>query len=459
MHKITFVALIIGFAFMLSLVPQVSAVPTADQKTQVAPVIAFEIGSYYSGAKYLDPVIEKCEDWGYTVKTLLYNATYDLTGVDVLVIGPMNGEQNVTQANLDIITAWFETGNKKLWIAGDSDYSGYGAPGDVTAHYSNAVIEAVNGSLVMEKGAVSSWWCDKTWGAPNQRVWGCKYGATTEAAKLVDNLPNNKSTFHGPSAVLWKDAEDNLHEFNETLPTGIEWVVKAADGSAFAIQSATPAPQYQFHTNGELYDDLTLMAIQKWTNGNVLVVSGEAIYSTYKAMFGNPTEYDNVIQSSVVLAYNTLLYLGGLTLSDTSAPKTYDMTITVVDNETGEIAIEFKGWDKTPGSGICYYGFYNDTEQVYFYPEYDTNFDTSTDKISFSLTGYFDNVTQDFSIVSMDYAGNFGEHDDDFDPTATDGGDGEESSSSTTTTDGTPGFEFLAVIVAAVGIVCMRRRE
>ncbi|MHA2294466.1 MAG: Heimdall-CTERM domain-containing surface protein [Candidatus Hodarchaeales archaeon] len=403
MKKTYLLAMVFGFALLLSSIP-ISAKSAADE------TVVVDIGQYdYDD---LEHFLDTLEDWGYTVtehnSTKTEYSSTVLTGADVLVLPALT--KNLSSASVDAIAAWFEGGSKNLWVSGDSDYGDENA---TKAASFNRVLEAIDANIFVEATSIES---DTNFGAA-YRVRPTLYSTTTEAAKLVMDAPHTSSEFHGPAAVIGKNSTGHYIAIEDTQPTDVEVVIKTATNSIVNKKSAASGSIYGIHDQGD-EGSFVMMALQTFTGGSKLVVTGESIFSDYKHMFEDPGEL-GIPQDDAYIVYNTFLWFTGGT-RDTTVP-----TITSISSFTLTSANNATEWVATDtGSGICSFDIYLD--DVYHSSQ-------SVAKTNFSANV---NESTSFNVKARDYAANVSE----FLPVPT------------------PGFGFLALL-GSIGIIAVIRRR
>lgn len=404
MKKTYILAMVFGLALVLSAMP-LAAAPVAGE------TVVIEVGKSY-GSDY-EAFIDKLGDWGYTV--VEHNSTAGdytstvLSDADVLIMPYISS--NLTAASITAIDTWFATGDKNLWVAGDSDYSD--TEGEKAARC-NAILEEVGSSIFVEATSIDS--PTVNFGA-DYRLKATVYATTTEAAKILESAPHTAAEFHGTTAVIGKAANGTYIAIEDEQPADVEWVVKAAPSAIVDKESAASGSIYGIHEQGT-EGSFVMLAVQTFTNGNKIVVSGENIFSSYKHMFEDPGEY-SIPQDDAYIVYNTMLWFTG-NARDTTAPK-----ITGVTETTLTEANNFTEWTGSDsGSGICAYDIYlNDTLEIVQHHEY-ANYT------------YGGNGTVTFTVKARDYAANLG----------------------TVTT--APGFEFL-MLLGSLGVlaIVIRRKN
>ncbi len=241
--------------------------------------------------------------WGYNVtKFTTGNFTAgSFTGVDVLIVPAL--DYNYTAAELTVVKDWFDTGNKAIWVAGDSDFGGNA----MWAVRGNNILSSIGSTLRIESGAVESDYNFKA----SYRVSATDYNFNgTEAWNLVNGLPyqgaDAMAEFHGPTAVIAKNTTGYFNLETNTFPN-VEWVVKTKNGTFLPNTVAADANGAQVHTNNQ-EGEFVMLALQHSAGvagTSKVVVSGENIFSTYKNMFNDPGEYE-IPHNDYYIVYNTI---------------------------------------------------------------------------------------------------------------------------------------------------------
>ena len=244
--------------------------------------------------------------WGYNV-TKFMNGNFtanDFTGVDVLIVPALQYSYSTTE--LTILKNWFDSGNKAIWIAGDSDYAGEYR----WTTRGNGLLDALGSTIYLESGSVES---DINYGQV-YRVGASIYNYNgNQAWDLVNGLPYQNefamALFHGPTAVIAKNATGYQTLEQNNFPN-VEWVVKATNATFITNTLASDANGAQVHSYGQL-GDFVLMALQ--TNAGAsgtskIAVSGEAPFSTYQQMFEDPSKL-NMPNNDYYLVYNTIQWM------------------------------------------------------------------------------------------------------------------------------------------------------
>ncbi|MHA2233684.1 MAG: hypothetical protein ACXAB4_14480, partial [Candidatus Hodarchaeales archaeon] len=138
-------------------------------------------------------------EWGYEVRFLtggLYPE--NLTDVDIF-LGAYSSYYTTIAFNTTEKTAlrnWFDTGNKSVWISGDSDFADTGGG---TALMCNAILLALGSQALVEKASVES---EDNFGA-SYRVKASVYNPLDLLpAQLLATSKWGGAEFHGPAPVM-----------------------------------------------------------------------------------------------------------------------------------------------------------------------------------------------------------------------------------------------------------------
>ncbi|MHA2363500.1 MAG: hypothetical protein ACXAC7_06055 [Candidatus Hodarchaeales archaeon] len=279
--------------------------------TRKSPVVMIDLGhsnyNWYRSYAGLDKIGDHALSWGFNV--ILNNdniSSTDLIDVDILII-PI-AISNYTNDSLIAISNWFASGNKGIWVAGDSDYGGY----PQFAIRANNVLNAVNSSIFMEQGEIES---DNNFGGGRYRVSGTVYNTNGSNAKFITSgLPYQgekaMALFHGPTDVIGKNHTNG--EYVDLITTdlpNVEWVVKATNST---FNPATSASEAEARIHQEFDEgDFVLMALQHSAgpagNGKI-IASGSDIFSDYKNQFNDPGEF-GIPQNDYYIVFNAFHWL------------------------------------------------------------------------------------------------------------------------------------------------------
>jgi len=253
-------------------------------------VVAVDLGHGESN-KYLNYIMGNITFVTWKVIKGPINAS-QLKGVDILLLG-----QPTVAFSPDEMTAiknWLASGNKVLYVAGDSDYG----PGQKTIQQINDLLAAIGTKLRLEHGAVYSDNPDVTAKAYYRMLTFVEPDADpllrTDLIKRDVTLP---ILMHGPGCVVWVDAQGKYHDpVKETFPGlfRLVWAHKSYMGDN------TPPTPYVYdlmaYGKGTGDHDFVMYAAEYWADKNVLiVVAGESLYGDYEpawasAYYGVPLD-------------------------------------------------------------------------------------------------------------------------------------------------------------------------
>jgi hypothetical protein len=224
-----------------------------------------------------------------------------LANVDILLIG-----QPTVAFSADEITAiisWLNTGNKALWVGGDSDYGN----GYQTIQIVNNLMDAIGSELRLEQGAVySNYNGTYSYGGSD---WPVIAGAYYRMLAFVepDNRPDlftqilsagitKPIIMHGPTCVIWVDSSGNYHDpMTDLAPDLIRLVLYhyAHIGVNYAGWSPLVYDPLKYSKDNNTF--VAYMA-QYWSDKNdIIVLSGESLYGDYEpawssSYFGIPLD-------------------------------------------------------------------------------------------------------------------------------------------------------------------------
>jgi len=197
----------------------------------------------------------------------------DLAGASMLIMVKVDYSLEYTKAELDAIKAWYDTGGKGIWVAGDSDYLPDQQPRLPTA---NAVLEKIGSVLRFEDceavDPVSSAGAD-------YRVLGISEKCDKEVSFLVAGV--TKALFHGPGIVVGYSG-GKYYKLEKEKPAGV-YVVMATSDNGRCDDLNPPKPAV--HTAGEK-GSFPLMAVQfDYAKKNVIIASSDAPFDHYDGMY------------------------------------------------------------------------------------------------------------------------------------------------------------------------------
>lgn len=268
--------------------------------------IAFDIshGGYHTTEADLAPIIGNLTAAGNTV--IYINETWGIPD-DVAVLFLTQSDDNYTTAEKADIKTWFELGDKLLWAAGDSDFSGFFNPYSI-----NGVLDTLGG--IIRLGGCSIEDPDFNDGsayrtAPN--LFGVGDALYDDIALAVTAGMEAGIIAHGPCAIIAYNGFDyrDLRYGKSVFPIVVN-VIMTYNENATAADSDTSDGDLDVYA-GEV-GFFPAVVHENFTDiGSNLILSGEAIYTNYKFMYGQTTEngvYNNGTHYGMMLVNNILNY-------------------------------------------------------------------------------------------------------------------------------------------------------
>ncbi|MCE4609451.1 MAG: GldG family protein [Desulfurococcales archaeon] len=281
MNKNIKLGLIVAGLFLLSIVAPLAAMPTKAQTTDTITV-AVDL-SHGESDKYLDYIMSNITfvNWVVFDGQNLSITPENLSNVDVLILGqPTVG---FSPDEMDAIYNWLVSGNKVLWVAGDSDYGS----GWQTQEYVNDLLEYIGAKLRIE---YASFYDD---------YHNCQRFYRVLVHMAVDDYPELETSIisqnitkpilaHGPAPLIWVDDTGTPHDItNETFP-GLIRILWSYD-TAYIGDNNPPAPMLYdplFYGQGSGNHTFVFLAAEYWEDvHSLVVVSGESPYGDYEPGF------------------------------------------------------------------------------------------------------------------------------------------------------------------------------
>ncbi len=269
--------------------------------------IAFDIshGGYHITEADLAPIIGNLTAAGNTV--IYINETWGIPD-DVAVLFLTQPDDNYTTAEIADIKTWFELGDKLLWGSGDSDYMGFFNPYAI-----NQVLDALGGIIRLDGTSIEdSVYHDgsayRT--APNQFGYGDPL--YDDVALAVTEGMEAGIIAHGPCSIIAYNGYDyrDLRYGQSVFPLVVNVIM------TYSV-NATSADTDTSEGDLDVYAGLTgglfpAVVHENFTDiGSNLILSGEAIYTNYKFMYGQNTEngvYNGGTHYGQMLVNNILNY-------------------------------------------------------------------------------------------------------------------------------------------------------
>lgn len=217
-------------------------------------------------------------DAGSTFNLIGENDTWALPAdTDVLLMPATDDE--FTAAETTAISDWFTgDGPKLFWAAGDSDFSGF-----FDVDPLNTLLGELGSDLRL--GAESIEDATANDGAP-YRVAATQPVTDGGINSVIMEGIEAGLIFHGPAPIL---AEVDGEAVDVTTLSNAEVLIQTAD-TAVAIDSDLSETKYDYYTANEIDAPFPMAAIQDLGDGKWVIVSGEAVFTDYKFMYGVVTE-------------------------------------------------------------------------------------------------------------------------------------------------------------------------
>jgi len=199
-------------------------------------------------------------------------AASDLTGADMLIMVQEDASMDYSDDELAAVKSWFDTGEKAIWIAADSDY-GTDSLRQATA---NSALEYIGSSLRMEASSVEDPVSNA--GAP-YRVLAVSDNVDPEFAHLVSGV--DRGLFHGPGVVIGYTGGAYVALETEA-PDGV-YVIMTTTEVGLLVDNSEPAPEV--HEAGD-EGSFPVMALEvDYDTGNIVIATGEAPFGQYMGLY------------------------------------------------------------------------------------------------------------------------------------------------------------------------------
>jgi len=274
------------------------------------PVVFVDFGHGNTYYNEMNGIITNLTAWGYDViRGIEVFSEEVLSDVDIMMIAaPASENNNFTTTELAAIRAWFDSGDKSIWVAGDSDYF-TSAP----IKHANAILEAIDSTIYCESGAIES----KTNTGAVYRVLAPDFNTSHPICQGVEHVGEIDGVlFHGPCPVIGFNGTDYVAlEEEENIPDNVQIIVQCnGTNNASWYRRWSERLGYEVHQLGA-NASYVMMAIE--TNAGIagtgtIIVSGEVIWSDYKIMFAPPPDYlenNGIHVDNYIIVKNTLHWL------------------------------------------------------------------------------------------------------------------------------------------------------
>jgi hypothetical protein len=216
-------------------------------------------------------------DWSVVTEEITAS---DLAGVDMLVMIQADPAVEYTAAELAAVTAWFDEGNKLLWVASDSDYPD---GQELRIPDANAVLEAVGSSLRGENGEAQDPLVNFD---AAYRIKGVSTYCSEDYKFLVAGV--TYAQFHGCGVIVGY-INGNYYALEDTEIDGVHVIMTTSDTGVISDESA-PAPEV--HSPGE-EGAFAMMVLEEMENSNYVIATSDAPFSHYSPMYKPEIQRDD----------------------------------------------------------------------------------------------------------------------------------------------------------------------
>ena len=211
-------------------------------------------------------------------------------------------------ANLSAIEAWFEQGDKLLWVGGESDYAGYYQAN----HTSNPLLEQISSDLRLDSGSVE----DPT--SNDAAAYRVVVNETGVSSDMTDYVTEgfNQVVMHGPTAVAYADNSTHWGDLRSadlsTFDNEVNIILETSEG-AIALDGDLSLKGSDFYAYADGVNGSYPMLVTQTMPGasdteSLVVVSGESIFTDYKFMNGDTTEKGGEMHNGSVVIANLITY-------------------------------------------------------------------------------------------------------------------------------------------------------
>jgi peptidoglycan hydrolase CwlO-like protein len=199
-------------------------------------------------------------------------AASDLTGADMLIMIQADSSLEYTNAELTAIKAWFDKGDKAVWVAADSDY-GNDALRQASA---NSALEFLGSSLRFEASSTED--PVSNGGAP-YRVLGVSDNVDPALAHLVSGV--ERGLFHGPGIVIGYVGGAYVALEDTDIP-GVSIIMTTSEAGV-VVDNSEPTPEV--HEAGD-EGMFPVMAMEiDYDSGNIVIATGDAPFGQYMGLY------------------------------------------------------------------------------------------------------------------------------------------------------------------------------
>ena len=252
----------------------------------------------------------------------------NLEGVDMVIIG--QPQTLPSEDEVAAIAEWFNSSQKVIWLAGDSDYPAQGS--ETSQEFANIILDAIGSHLRLDYVSVED---PVSCAVKPYRVIGI-VDPPKELAVL--GYAAKKVLFHGPGAVAVV-LPDGTWANPLTNPVKNVYVIVRTTENGRIVEHQPAGPGAPGHL-GIAYSvgmegKFPLLAVEVMPNGNKVIVSGETPYSGYQA--GVTWTYYGQLLDGLRFFRNMVLWATGY-MGELKAYQEYLDTIGAIDKKIAEVS-------------------------------------------------------------------------------------------------------------------------
>ncbi|MEM3832477.1 MAG: aminotransferase [Thermoprotei archaeon] len=321
---------------LLLILITVYAFSTATSVKSVKYVVAVDL-AHGESSKYLK-YIQGNITWVEWINITTPITISTLNNVDMLIIG--QATTSFTPDELNALKTWVSSGNKVLWVAGDSDYG----PGVGYQDIANLVLSSVGSVLRVDLCSVE----DPVQNAKaSYRVVG---NVTPDSgAEAVANGIKNGVLYHGPGILAYVLPDGTWAPLEKSKPGNVYRIVWTSPNGKIVENSPPPAKAHKAGDTGRfVLLAAEVMKVGKWQS--VVIASGESPYGDYEPTWSwiyygvqldGPKFVTNMINWSLALATTVVQTVTQTVTSTTTVTSTVTSTTTATTTATVE---SMTGW-------------------------------------------------------------------------------------------------------------------
>ncbi len=228
----------------------------------------------------------KLEEWGYN--WIIWDNTDEIEPnvlqlANILLIdGPslFNTQQTIKN--------WWFSGNHTVWVAGDSDYNS-----EWTADYANYLLGNLTSNIMIQDDALEDW--TENDGEPYRVV----ANETNSDYSYLFSPDEQHFLFHGPAPVVPANNSKTWDDLENTT-----WLINTSSVGLTVDLDNDDAEPWEYHPIN-FKGSYTLMAMET-INDSTVLVSGEALFSDMRRMFGNYSMNNYIPYSTMPFIKNLL---------------------------------------------------------------------------------------------------------------------------------------------------------